>query len=216
MRAPRLVRVGTEQSAGGFSVYVEGPRDRDVLAAWARRLSPPLARAFEPACVILGGRQPARAAGLLARRRDSKRPSGLRARQRLAGGAAPPPPQASILPWPLTSIATSCAAAISHGAPAATAPLGPRGGLPPRRRRRCSPLANASSGQGPFALSWALPLPVGTARRWRRGIPRSALALPRIAAIGDPSPSRLPLAPPPRPPPRRGMTGPGGVCGVPR
>jgi hypothetical protein len=70
MRAPKLVRVGTEQSGAAFSVYVEGPRDRDLLAAWARRLSPPLARALEPACVILGGHQPARAAGLLARRRE--------------------------------------------------------------------------------------------------------------------------------------------------
>jgi hypothetical protein len=71
MRAPRLVRMGTDPSAGGFVVYVEGARDRDVLAAWARRLSPPLARAFAPACVILGGRQPARAADLLARRREA-------------------------------------------------------------------------------------------------------------------------------------------------
>jgi hypothetical protein len=41
--------------------YVEGPRDRDVLSAWARRVSPPLARVLGPALVILGGRQPARA-----------------------------------------------------------------------------------------------------------------------------------------------------------
>jgi hypothetical protein len=70
MRAPRRVRIGTEPGDGRFVVYVEGPRDRDVLAAWARRLSPRLARALPESCVILGGRQPARAAGHLARHRE--------------------------------------------------------------------------------------------------------------------------------------------------
>jgi hypothetical protein len=50
-------------------VYVEGPRDRDVLRAWARRLSPGLAKRLAPACMILGGRQPARAIEDLRRRR---------------------------------------------------------------------------------------------------------------------------------------------------
>jgi len=63
------VRGGPEGAAAPFIVYVEGPRDRGVLSAWARRLSPRLPRAFEAACVILGGRQPARAVGDLARRR---------------------------------------------------------------------------------------------------------------------------------------------------
>jgi hypothetical protein len=92
MRAPRLVRVGAEPCSGGFSIYVEGPRDRNVLAAWTRRLSPPLARAFEPACVILGGRQPARAAGLLARLRETQ--EGARGLCVLDGDvpAAPAPP----------------------------------------------------------------------------------------------------------------------------
>jgi hypothetical protein len=70
MRSPRLAPVGTKASAGRYLVYVEGPRDRDVLAAWARRLSPPLVRAFSGACVILGGRQPARAAAHVAERRE--------------------------------------------------------------------------------------------------------------------------------------------------
>ena len=97
MRAPRLVRLGTEQSAVGFSVYVEGPRDRDVLAAWARRLSPPLARAFEPACVILGGRQPARAAGLLARRRETLAAAqGLCVLDGDVPGVPPPPASAGL------------------------------------------------------------------------------------------------------------------------
>jgi hypothetical protein len=42
-------------------LYVEGPRDRDVLSAWARRFSPPLARVLAPSLVILGGRRPGRA-----------------------------------------------------------------------------------------------------------------------------------------------------------
>jgi hypothetical protein len=45
----------------GFVLYVEGPRDRDILRAWAQRLSPALARGIARSAVILGGRQPARA-----------------------------------------------------------------------------------------------------------------------------------------------------------
>jgi len=43
-------------------LYVEGPRDRDLLRIWARRLSHGLAKAIEGCVVIMGGRQPARAA----------------------------------------------------------------------------------------------------------------------------------------------------------
>lgn len=49
-------------------VYVEGARDRDILRSWARRLSPTLGRALVEAAVILGGRQPARAAAHLRER----------------------------------------------------------------------------------------------------------------------------------------------------
>ena len=42
-------------------LYVEGPRDRDILEGWARAASPPLARAVRDAAVILGGRQLGRA-----------------------------------------------------------------------------------------------------------------------------------------------------------
>jgi hypothetical protein len=45
-----------------FVLYVEGPRDRSLLEAWAWSVSPPLARALPPVTVILGGCQPARAA----------------------------------------------------------------------------------------------------------------------------------------------------------
>lgn len=56
-----------------FWVYVEGPRDRDVLCAWARRGPPHLSRSLEPALVILGGRQPARAAAHLRKERARER-----------------------------------------------------------------------------------------------------------------------------------------------
>ena len=48
--------------AANFILYVEGPRDRDLLRIWARRLSHDLARALDGCVVIMGGRQPARAA----------------------------------------------------------------------------------------------------------------------------------------------------------
>ena len=44
-----------------FFLYVEGPRDADILRAWARRMSPRLARRLRERLVILGGRRPARA-----------------------------------------------------------------------------------------------------------------------------------------------------------
>jgi hypothetical protein len=47
--------------AGSFVLYLEGPRDRGILQAWARHLLPPEGRRLFAASVILGGRQPARA-----------------------------------------------------------------------------------------------------------------------------------------------------------
>ena len=44
-----------------FVLYVEGARDREILACWARRIDHDLARAIERHAVILGGRRPARA-----------------------------------------------------------------------------------------------------------------------------------------------------------
>lgn len=46
---------------GGFSLYLEGPRDRDIVRSWARRVSPQLAKVVDRHTVLLGGRQPARA-----------------------------------------------------------------------------------------------------------------------------------------------------------
>jgi hypothetical protein len=45
-----------------FVFYIEGPRDKDVLRAWARRLNRSLGRALSECSIILGGRQPQRAA----------------------------------------------------------------------------------------------------------------------------------------------------------
>ena len=56
---------GSRRSAGAaspdFSIYLEGPRDRDLLRIWALRVSGDLAKAVESHSVLLGGRQPARA-----------------------------------------------------------------------------------------------------------------------------------------------------------
>lgn len=48
--------------ASAFALYIEGPRDREILRAWAWRISPPLATRLMASAVILGGRQPGRAA----------------------------------------------------------------------------------------------------------------------------------------------------------
>lgn len=59
-----------------FVLYVEGPRDRGLLEAWAFGVSPPLARALPGVTVILGGCQPLRAAehfrAVRARRRQAR------------------------------------------------------------------------------------------------------------------------------------------------
>ena len=53
-------------------LYVEGPRDRDILEGWARAESAPLGRALNAAAVILGGRQPERAAAHFAEQREAR------------------------------------------------------------------------------------------------------------------------------------------------
>jgi hypothetical protein len=66
-----------------FALYVEGPRDRDVLRLFAQKLSPELARVMDPCVRILGGRQPDRAARLFgsmieqAAANDSGTPRGI-------------------------------------------------------------------------------------------------------------------------------------------
>lgn len=51
-----------------FVLYVEGARDREILAGWARHVAPVFGRTLERGTVILGGRQPARAIDDFARR----------------------------------------------------------------------------------------------------------------------------------------------------
>jgi hypothetical protein len=46
---------------GPLTIYVEGPRDRSILRAWAHRLMPQRASRVFGDAVILGGRQPVRA-----------------------------------------------------------------------------------------------------------------------------------------------------------
>ena len=62
-RTPRTPSAsGTaERASGRFLLYVEGPRDRDILRVWSRRVAPRLTRIFDDRAVILGGRRPARA-----------------------------------------------------------------------------------------------------------------------------------------------------------
>lgn len=62
-RRPRFGRNGRPRKSpaalGDFYLYVEGPRDRDILRVWTSRMRPDLGRNL--AWVILGGRQPERA-----------------------------------------------------------------------------------------------------------------------------------------------------------
>ena len=54
---------GSGSSApNGFVLYVEGPNDRSILREWSYRLIPQLAGRLFDETVILGGRQPVRAA----------------------------------------------------------------------------------------------------------------------------------------------------------
>ena len=58
--------LGTRSSRTGmgsqnFFLYVEGPRDGQILRAWARRMSPRLSQLLSGRLVIMGGRRPARA-----------------------------------------------------------------------------------------------------------------------------------------------------------
>ena len=82
----------TMQEREAFVLYVEGPRDRDVLRAWSFRLHPPLGRALARQSLILGGRQPDRAAAHFERlHRENARARGLCVLDRDgADGFAPP------------------------------------------------------------------------------------------------------------------------------
>lgn len=51
----------SQAGSGRFLLYLEGPRDREILKHWCRRAFPGLARAVDSSTILLGGRQPARA-----------------------------------------------------------------------------------------------------------------------------------------------------------
>jgi hypothetical protein len=83
-------------------VYVEGPRDRDILEGWARAESARLGRALNDAAVILGGRQPERAVAHFLEQRE-RRPGlrGLCVLDRDGGGEPIPPdlPGLEVYTW---------------------------------------------------------------------------------------------------------------------
>lgn len=68
MLRPNRARKGCFQAVRPrFALYVEGPRDRDILRIFAAKQSPALARAMDSSMQILGGRRPARAVELFRR-----------------------------------------------------------------------------------------------------------------------------------------------------
>jgi hypothetical protein len=84
---------GAASARSVFVLYVEGPRDQSLLAAWARRFSPQFGKALVASTVILGGCQPARAAEQFrALRADDPEARGLCLLDRDADDAPRPPP----------------------------------------------------------------------------------------------------------------------------
>jgi hypothetical protein len=59
--ADRARQTDRRSERATFILYVEGPRDRSILRAWAQRLLPADASDLLADAVILGGRRPARA-----------------------------------------------------------------------------------------------------------------------------------------------------------
>jgi hypothetical protein len=98
--SPAVPPSGADRGAGPqrgpeppLALYVEGPRDRSILRAWAYLLMPSRASSLLRASVILGGRQPERAVehfGAHLSRTPGAR--GLCVLDRDGGGASPPDP----------------------------------------------------------------------------------------------------------------------------
>jgi hypothetical protein len=77
-RSTSRARARPAASEPSAYLYVEGPRDREIVEGWAQRVSPQLAACVREATVILGGRQPARAREHLAEARaDGREVRGL-------------------------------------------------------------------------------------------------------------------------------------------
>lgn len=72
-RSTSRARARPAASEPSAYLYVEGPRDREIVEGWAQRVSPQLAACVREATVILGGRQPARAREHLAEARAEGR-----------------------------------------------------------------------------------------------------------------------------------------------
>ena len=71
--ARRRADAGRDQADCPFRLYVEGPRDGELLRVWARRSFPEIVRPMERCTTILGGRQPARAVHHFRDRGSSKK-----------------------------------------------------------------------------------------------------------------------------------------------
>lgn len=82
---------GASDRLGGFFLYLEGPADRGILDAWCQRLLPGAVSSLSRCSVILGGRQPARAAAhLRGVRREDVAARGLCVLDRDDGRDLPP------------------------------------------------------------------------------------------------------------------------------
>jgi hypothetical protein len=89
----RLLRPTTREPRA--FLYVEGPRDREIIEGWAHRTSRRLAECVRESTVILGGRQPARAREHLAEARaENAEARGLCVLDRDQEHAAPAVPDA--------------------------------------------------------------------------------------------------------------------------
>lgn len=193
-------------------VFVEGARDRDILAGWARRGSPGLAQAVRSAVVILGGKRPARAQAHLARLRAAHpgvagicildRDDG--APQAVAGAASG---GLELFIWSRRHIESYLlvAGAIRRGLGRAPGPRFERllrASLPAgddERALRDAAAKQLLSGNGPLARALGRPLPLGRIARAMRPDewhPDVHALLARLEALLGPAPPQILRRPP--------------------
>jgi hypothetical protein len=84
------------ESPERFLLFVEGARDRGILEGWSQRHFPSLTRPLSNASVILGGRQPARAAERFRRLRSETEDARALCVLDRDDASAPHPPDASL------------------------------------------------------------------------------------------------------------------------